>query len=369
MAASSMEVPTGLYAASLVIHQSKKLWRALARVETAVLGEELEKIAVESPIYIAGVARSGSTILLEMLSQHPALTSHHYSDFPNVYTPYWRNWLKQRASTFEASPRERAHNDRIQITKDSPEAIEEALWMDFFPNNHSPENNQVLDQQCRNPAFESFYRDHIRKLLLVRSGARYLAKGNYNLTRLPYIQSIFPDARFIIPLRHPVRHIASMMKQDALFKQGLEGNPRGRRYLQWAGHYEFGPDKQPVNIGDDALCDEINSCWQREEHVRAWALHWNSLYSFALAQGESNATLNAACSWVRYEDLCADSSNIIDGLLTHCRLDKGEFAELKSHYSEALSEPEYYQVDYSPPELQLIWDICGETAQRLGYKQ
>ena len=50
---------------------------------------------------------------------------------------------------------------------------------------------------------EAFYRDHIRKLLWLRGGRRYLSKGNYNTTRIAYLARLFPDARFIVPVRDP----------------------------------------------------------------------------------------------------------------------------------------------------------------------
>jgi hypothetical protein len=142
----------------------------------------------------------------------------------------------------------------------------------------------VLTADTCNPAFASFYHDHIRKLLMVRNRKRYVAKGNYNLTRLAYIHSLYANARFIIPLRHPVNHIASLIKQDALFNKGLKGNPRARRYLAWVGHFEFGPDKRPIYTGDEALVEEIMRSWRQNNNVRAWALHWNALYRFVADQ-------------------------------------------------------------------------------------
>ena len=84
----------------------------------------------------------------------------------------------------------------------------------------------MLDRQTSHPAFESFYRDHIRKLLRVRGGRRYLAKGNYNVTRLEYLLQLFPDARFVIPVRDPRWHIASLIKQHALFCPAARGTRR-----------------------------------------------------------------------------------------------------------------------------------------------
>ncbi len=239
--------------------------------------------------------------------------------------------------------------------------------MEFFPGCHDTTSSQVLGAGVSNPAFESFYRDHIRKLLLIRDRKRYLTKGHYNLTRLAYIQSLFPDARFVIPVRHPVNHMASLMKQDLLFNVGLKGNSRAQHYLAWAGHFEFGPDKRPIHTGDDSLTLEIRRGWQQDEKVRAWALYWNALYRFSLDQLESYSGLKNACLWLRYEDLCGNSADSIDRILEHCHLPSEGFGAVRSYYIEHLTESDYYKVEFSQAERRLIADICGETAARLGY--
>ncbi len=88
--------------------------------------------------------------------------------------------------------------------------------MSFFPALHDATVNQVLDGQLRNAAFDRFYREHILKLLAVRHAGRYLAKGNYNISRIRYILALYPDAKFLVPVRSPVNHVASLAKQHAL---------------------------------------------------------------------------------------------------------------------------------------------------------
>ena len=68
-----------------------KFWTRLGNFESKVLEFDLEPLKINSPIYVSGLARSGSTILLEFLADHKDFVSHKYSDFPFIYTPYlWR---------------------------------------------------------------------------------------------------------------------------------------------------------------------------------------------------------------------------------------------------------------------------------------
>jgi hypothetical protein len=75
--------------------------------------------------------------------------------------------------------------------------------MHFFPETHKPDCSHVMGAQESHPQFEKYYRDHIRKLLVVRNRQRYVAKNNYHVTRIEYLLKLFPDARIIIPIRVP----------------------------------------------------------------------------------------------------------------------------------------------------------------------
>ena len=76
------------------VARNRGLWRKLGDIETRLVGSALEGIEIRKPVYVAGLARSGSTILLETLAEHPDTATHRYRDYPPVYTPYlWNRWL------------------------------------------------------------------------------------------------------------------------------------------------------------------------------------------------------------------------------------------------------------------------------------
>ena len=144
----------------------------------------------------------------------------------------------------------------------------------FFRTCTTPRGSDVLGSRTSHPEFEAFYRDHIRKLMLVRGGERYLSKGNYNVTRLEYLLKLFPDARFVIPVREPVWHIASLMKQHALFCKGETRHPAALRHMRQVGHFEFGLDRRPINAGDADAVARTVAAWERGDEVEGWARYW-----------------------------------------------------------------------------------------------
>jgi hypothetical protein len=270
---------------------------------------------------------------------------------------------KAQQRTLEAT--ERPHGDRIRITPESPEAMEEPLWMAFFPSAHDPAISHALGEEHQHPEFERFYRDHIRKLLLVRRGTRYASKGNYNITRLEYLLRIFPDARFVIPVRDPVSHVASLRRQHERFSNACTGNPRGLAHLQQVGHFEFGLDRRPINTGDGAATREVLRLWRAGDELRGWARYWSQLYGYVAERLRANQRLREAALVVRYEDLCASPATTVGAVLGHCRLEAPE--SVVEAFVDRLSPPDYYSSRFSATELALIREETTATAALFGY--
>jgi hypothetical protein len=339
-----------------------RAWVKLGNVETRLLAERMAATPIVKPIYIAGLARSGTTILLELLARHPDLASHRYRDFPPVLTPWLWNWFVDRAAARPGALHERAHGDGIQVTPESPEAFEEVVWMAFFEGLHDPNTNAVLDGQSRNPRFERFYRDHIRKLLLVRGGRRYLSKANYNLTRLAYLQKIFPDARFLMPIREPVWHIASLMQQHRRFCREHGRDVRLQRHMSRSGHFEFGLDRRPLNWGDAAATREILERWRHGAEVEGWALYWAGLHGHVVDVLEHNPELRKATLVLRYEALCSRPVPTLEALASHCDLPS---ADPIAAAAQSVRHPSYYQPGFSAAERAFIETHTSAVLARL----
>ena len=362
---SGVRVPPGLHLQSRFFAATQGFWRWLAGLETTLLREEIDQLGIDCPVYITSLPRSGTTILTEMLERHPDLSCHHYSDFPNVWTPYWRNYLLQKTRTQAPKLAERAHQDRILVSNDSPEAVEEVLWMHFFPSTHDVRSNNVLDGTARNSDFDLFYREHILKLLAVRHAKRYLAKGNYNVSRIRYILSLFPDAKFLIPVRDPVHHVASLVKQQALFNLASREDPRVPLQLALSGHFEFGPRRSQVNFGDEQANQAIGDAWQQGREAEGWARYWAVTYRHVLDLLQEFPQVREACLLFRYEDFCARSATVIDAILDHCELPLEGFMSIRAQYIERLTLPAYYQPDFNPDELLQISLHCDSVNESL----
>jgi hypothetical protein len=348
---------------SWLICEHPGLWKALGNLETSILADKLDSIPITKPVYVAGLARSGSTLLLEILAESPGVVSQRYKDFPPVFTPYAWNKLLSYMQSGPAEPTERAHKDGILVTMDSPEAMEEPLWMSFFPGLHDPQQTNVIEPNCDDRGFSRFYAAHIRKLLAVRGATRYLAKANYQVTRLEYLLKLFPDARFVLPVREPAAHIASLIKQQTLFSRGQAANPRARDHLRRVGHYEFGLDRSPINTGDSLATRKIVSAWEAGDELGGWIIYWNTLHNYLLERIAVNSQLAAAVRFVIFEQLCAEPQQQLEAITQHCGLDTNY--TFISRAAERIQMPTYYKSGFSDLELVSIAQGTGATMDRI----
>jgi hypothetical protein len=305
-----------------LVDRFRTFWLGLGRLESRLLDEQLNAVSVTMPVFVCGLARSGSTLLHEIVASPAGVATHRVKDYPMVYTPYW--WRQATARQPPSVPRERVHRDRVLITPESPDALEEMLWLAFFPHCHDPSVNNQLPAGSRHPAFEAFYRAHLRKLLLAERATRYAAKANYHVARLAYLVRLFPDAKIILPVRTPVSHIASLMRQHQWFCQGQRRNPRALAWMRRSGHFEFGRDRRPMNLGDGERVRTIQRAWAAGEEVRGWACYWDMVYGHLARLLDADAQVRAATKVVRFEDLCAAPAQTIRTALDHCLLPDAE---------------------------------------------
>jgi hypothetical protein len=250
------------------------------------------------------------------------VVTHRYRDFPFLDVPLLWNWFQDRFAR-DMPERERAHGDGVKVTSHSPEAFEEVIWQSFFQWTHDPTVVQVLGPETHAPQFEAYLRRHIRKILWLRQGKRYLSKGNYNIARVRYLARLFPDAHFIVPVREPLAQSDSLARQHARFMLMAAKDPRVGPYLEAAGHYEFGPQRRPLvlRVGD---AESIRDGWAEDDEL-GYARQWRTVYQL-VDDLRREPALAGRMTVVRYEDLCSDPDGTMANLLAITGLEDSDGA-------------------------------------------
>lgn len=270
----------------------------------------------ESPVFIAGLARAGTTILLRSLYQTDVFRSLTYRDMPFVLMP--GTWRKV-SSGFrqEMTATERAHGDSIAIDYDSPEAFEEVFWRVFYGKQYIKDDyleSQILDDQ----ACEQFRR-YVASILASESASenlRYLSKNNNNLLRLQGLKNSFPHSVIIIPFREPVQHALSLLRQHENFLTIQSEDKFSLKYMNWLGHHEFGLNHKPFKFTGNIIPTSST------HSIDYWLEQWIGAYNQALERAPANSV------FLSYEDLCLNPSDTLAKLMMF----------LDIPYSEAISE-------------------------------
>lgn len=233
----------------------------LAEMEDGLFARDIAETRASRPVFVASLPRAGTTLLLNLLSAAPEFATHTYRDMPFVLAPLlWRRL--SRTFRKEAIEAERAHGDGLRIGFDSPEAFEEVLWLAFWHGKYSDDHIDLWTPSDRNDDFETFFRRHMRKVVVARTADRtaagtarmpdrYLSKNNANIARLRLLPEIFPDCRIVVPIRAPWPQSRSLMRQHRRFSSMHAQDTFAQRYMGWIGHFEFGANHRPIRFGDD----------------------------------------------------------------------------------------------------------------------
>jgi hypothetical protein len=359
---SPFYVPPFLDVLGRAVGRFRHFWLWLGDIESMMLSPQISQLPIRQPIYVCGLARSGSTLLHEIVTSHASVATHRLKDYPFVSTPYW--WRRASAFIRPTPARERPHRDKMMVNSESPDSIEEMLWMAFFPGCHDPNVDNRLQYRDRNKEFDAYYLNHLRKLLLVEKAVRYAAKANHHVARLEYLLRLFPDAKFVIPVRAPAGHIASLIRQHRWFSSGHGQSPQSLAVMQRSGHFEFGLDRRPINLGDSERVKRIRDAWSGGNEILGWARYWDMIYRYLAELLESHREIRKAAIVVRFEELCRAPAEIVQRVLEHCNLPDAK--PVIETFARIIRPPDYYKISFTSEELGIISAETAGTAQRWG---
>lgn len=249
-------------------------------------------VAAGRHVFIAGLARAGTTILMRRFYATGFYRSLLYRDMPFVLAPnLWRKLsaLSQRKQTLS----ERAHGDRILISADSPESLDEVFWRTF--------DAFYVKKDCLVPhappkSVRQKYASYVRAILSAQDGDAYLylCKNNNNILRLDAIRETFPNAMLLIPFRDPLAQAFSLLRQHRRFSEIQRHSKFTLAYMTWLGHHEFGLGHRPFRFApSESERYDTNA-------IEYWLQLWCRTYSW-LARTKPDSAI-----FVRYEELCCD---------------------------------------------------------------
>jgi len=295
-----------------------------------------------APVFICGLARSGSTLLLNRLTATGAFSTSTYRHMPFVLAPnMWSRASSAQQKTSVAV--ERAHGDGMTHSFDSEEAFEEVFWRAVG------KSRKGLDLLPWNPKYTrsdvQAFRLFMTSVVKAGTAPRYLSKNNNNVTRLPTLLKASKSARIVIPFRDPLGFANSTLAQHRKFLDGHTRNPFDAQYMAWLGHHEFGPFFKPfgaegVTPPDDVTLDYL---------VR----YWVAVYRQILTNEDPRLT------FFGYDGFCKDPAQKLAALGVWLSLDQMPTPPDKVHAPTA-----YEVTDVSAPTLAIATEVYENLKSR-----
>jgi len=274
------------------------------------------------PVYVAGLARAGTTVLLRALHASNQFATLTYRAMPMAIAPnLWQRLTGRVRTDIEAS--ERAHGDGLLVDSDSPEAFEEVFWNTYATEIYVHADRLEPMDRVSGELLDR-YRRYVANVVHAAGSAdppkRYLAKNNNNLLRIPVLRAAFDETRIIVPFRHPAAHAASLLDQHRRFLERHGIDPFSLRYMDWLGHFEFGAHMKPFAMGNAAeLAKRLDPLT-----LEYWLAYWTSVYSWVLER-HANEVL-----WFDYDAFCAEPASVLARLAERLELEPDALAAFSS---------------------------------------
>ena len=289
-------------------------------LEEILYGPKAKKLEIEEYVFISGLARSGTTALMNKIFHTGEYASLQYSNMPILFSPnMWNKKLK-------IASHERAHKDGIIIDGNSPEEFDEYFWKVFLNDTYIKE--QLLPHDVPQKVLDR-YLAYVALICLSKGKQKYISKNNNNILRLSSLKKI-EGSKVIILFRDPISHASSLMKLHKSFSLSQQEDPFALDYFNYLGHHEFGLGHKPFSFGVDGA----NKTEQYPvDSIEYWLRIWINYYEYLLKNIELVDIL------VCFQDLIQTPNEVFKYVGDNLQV-KAEMVSEKKHTPSKYANPD-----------------------------
>ncbi len=334
-------------------------------LERAVLSPWYRKIAIDRPIFIVGHYRSGTTVLGEIVTTHPKVG--YFSYVTNIYyrapvLGYLITRLLWAFGVLDSEPIPTLQNPRLLETTLSPSECE-WVWSQSKSNLWDPQvTDLTAGPDFSDPAFERYIESMIRRHLLIRHATRFENKNPVNGLRMGYLRKLFPDARFVFIVRHPVDTVLSHYRTGKHIEGVFYPSPRTRSIFEDSLHI-------------DLLSKRIKTCGydrtmalNQEHRLLGIAHQWAEMQQAILEAAQTCPGLAEQLLQIRYEELVSEPESTLGKVWAFVGLADADAESITAMYKPRLSAPPEKEPTAEEQEyLPRIREIVAPVARQFGY--
>lgn len=290
--------------------------------------DKKKRIRNEKFVIVSGLARAGTTSLMNDLSKIEQFATLNYANMPFLMCPnLWAKFYKPKSKELK----ERSHKDGIKIGLDSNEALEEYFFKvkanDAFINESSLTEYMIPEKDYQHYIdYQTIIKDDDQKI--------YLAKNNNFILRYKSVRKLNADFLMVILYRDPLTHAASLMEKHKDYQKLQSDDPFVLEYMNWLGHHEFGLNQKPFIFEESEDFSELS-----KEAMDYWLKSWINYYSYALKLKEKNTL------FVSYDHYCEKPTDTIQLVLDRINL-KTEIPEYSGFTNKRKPDVSYSQDIY-----------------------
>lgn len=252
-------------------------------------------------LWVTGLARAGTTSVLERLVATGAFHSLNYANMPLVLAPgLWKRFHNPGTGELQ----ERSHGDGILVGLDSAEALEEVFFQAMTGRSYV--SNTALEAHDVSPGLHNTYLDYqgIALASSDRPDAMYVAKNNNALLRYPAMRRQNRDFHVVFMFREPLTHAASLLAMHRKYCAMQTDDSFVKEYMDWLAHREFGLGHLPFRFPSTAKLPE-GDC----ESLDYWLEVWINHHREALDLDPHRL------HFVQYETYCAHPNAVLQSLM------------------------------------------------------
>ncbi|MFY0673623.1 MAG: sulfotransferase family protein [Bacteroidia bacterium] len=271
-------------------------------------------------VIVTGLARAGTTSLMNHLATFEEFKSLSYANMPMLLSPNtWAKFYKPKNKELK----ERSHNDGIQIGLESNEALEEYFFKAISEDGFIDDKELVTYKLS-----ETEHKQYLNYQTLVRQNENdiYLAKNNNFLLRYNSLRALNKEFVVAIMLREPLAHASSLLEKHKQYCQMQEDDEFVLDYMNWLGHHEFGINQKPFNFGNELPKGEK---FKLDYWLQVWINYYTQVQNIE----------DAKCLIIDYNSYCQNPQQSVNAVSSTIGLDR-QIESLQPFENKRLIKPE-----------------------------
>ena len=250
-------------------------------------------------IFITGLARSGTTALLQLIDETRECGSIRYKYMPFILYPKLAKIYSMFYSSSNFEEVERLHGDGFMMSPDSAECLDEPFWI-FSIYKKSKIEKYLYPHRVDNEVIKS-YSYLLDSYLGIEQKKRMIIKNNNLHLRLKSLSLNLPNSNFLILFRSPLAQAYSLLTLHKRLINIQKKDEFVLEYMNLIGHWEFGLGKKQFIYRKEQkiILDKLD-----DQKIEYWLTQWIFTYEWILKNVNKKKSKNIKL--ICYEKICND---------------------------------------------------------------